>query len=124
VGCDKDVPAVPTIPDQAALPSNNHLVIYELPISWVNTGGGLRGVEIGVGTFKGVVSPFDVESHVDRSSATAAVRHEALLMDLGINALELLPGWCKTRKESGVTLLLTILRLTATSALPAIPKNP
>ncbi|KAK0657018.1 glycoside hydrolase superfamily [Cercophora newfieldiana] len=92
--CDKDgsEPEMPTIPNQAALPSNNHLVIYELPVSWVKAGSGSRGVDVDIGTFKDVAALFDVESHGDHFSTIAAIHDEALLANLGINALELLPA--------------------------------
>ena len=82
----------PAIPDQASLPSNNHIVIYELPVSWAKAGEGPDGVEVDVGTFEDVMALFDVASPGDRFSTTATVRDEAILADLGINALEILPA--------------------------------
>jgi len=55
------------------LPANNRLVIYELPVRWTKIGE----AAIGVGTFR------DVRSLLSGSSAH--------LVQLGINALELLP---------------------------------
>ena len=55
------------------LPANNRLVIYELPVRWTKVGG----AAIGVGTFRDV-----------RSLLSGASAH---LVQLGINALELLP---------------------------------
>jgi len=92
--CDKDGtdPVAAAVPDQSELPSNNHLVIYELPVSWAKAGNDPRGLDVEVGTFKDVLALFDLESHGENFSTTAVVSDEALLADLGINALELLPA--------------------------------
>lgn len=59
------------LPEGIQLPSNNQMVIYELPIHWMS--GDLTR-EVGLGTFEKVV-----------------FEHLQELHDLGINALELLP---------------------------------
>lgn len=81
-----------SIPDQAKLPSNNQLVIYELPVTWAKVGQGPRGVDTDTGTFNDVLALFDKASPGDNFSTTSAIHDEALLRDLGINALELLPA--------------------------------
>ncbi|KAK5658929.1 hypothetical protein OQA88_1746 [Cercophora sp. LCS_1] len=92
--CDIDSkePPRPNVPDQASLPSNNHLVIYELPVSWAKAGNDGRGVDADVGTFKDVIALFDKEAHGDRFVSIASVSDGAILADLGINALEIMPA--------------------------------
>lgn len=92
--CDLDgaEPRLPFTPDQATLPSNNHVVIYELPTSWSRVGNDSRGVDVDVGTFVDVLALFDASVAGSRFASVAAVRDEAILADLGINALELLPA--------------------------------
>jgi pullulanase len=95
--CDIDgtEPSRPAIPDQASLPSNNHLVIYELPTSWATVGSDERGVHVDVGTFADVKSLFD-------DSKSSKFGYGGILADLGINALELLPvADAKTKDEWG-----------------------
>jgi 1,4-alpha-glucan branching enzyme len=102
--CDLDgtEPQPPVAPDQAALPSNNHLVIYELPTSWTKPGDDPRGDEVDVGTFADVLALFDPAVGGRRFSSIAAVRDGAILTDLGINALQLLPAAdAKVRGEWG-----------------------
>ncbi|KAB5580244.1 putative alpha amylase, catalytic domain subfamily [Coniochaeta sp. 2T2.1] len=88
--CDLDgtEPSRPPVPDQGSLPSNNHLVIYELPTSWCKVGSDRRGVHVDVGTFADVKALFDSNTQ----SANFASIHEPILSELGINALELLPA--------------------------------
>ncbi|KAK4156636.1 1,4-alpha-glucan branching enzyme GlgB [Chaetomidium leptoderma] len=92
--CDMDGTETrrPVVPDQAMLPGNNHLVIYELPTSWAKVGNDARGDDVDVGTFTDVLALFDADSDGRRFSSVAAVRDEAILTELGINALELLPA--------------------------------
>ncbi|KAK1826367.1 1,4-alpha-glucan branching enzyme GlgB [Podospora conica] len=80
------------IPDQASLPSNNQLVLYELPVSWARGSRDTHGVEFDVGTFADVLALFDKDAHGDRFATTSSVRNGAILTELGINALELLPA--------------------------------
>ncbi|KAK3382721.1 putative alpha amylase, catalytic domain subfamily [Lasiosphaeria ovina] len=102
--CDIDGadPPRPAVPSLAALPSNNHLVIYELPASWAKIGNDHRGVDVDVGTFADVLALFKSDAPGDHFSAVAAVHKEAILANLGINALELLPAAdSKTQDEWG-----------------------
>jgi pullulanase/glycogen debranching enzyme len=78
-------------PTQNTLPTNNHLVIYELPTAW-SVSRTINGVERDVGTFQ------DVRALIDKSVAGANFaelslldKNNSYLTDLGINALELLP---------------------------------
>jgi 1,4-alpha-glucan branching enzyme len=82
----------PRVPDQATLPANNHLVIYELPTSWAKVGYDSRGSDVDVGTFTDVLALFDAGTAGRHFASITAVRDEAILTDLGINALELLPA--------------------------------
>ena len=102
--CDPDgtEPQPPVVPDQTALPSNNHLVIYELPTSWTTAGDDPRGDDVDVGTFADVLALFDPAVGGRRFSSIAAVRGGAILTELGINALQLLPAAdAKVRAEWG-----------------------
>ncbi|KAK0730998.1 glycoside hydrolase superfamily [Lasiosphaeris hirsuta] len=89
---DGTSPQKPTVPDPASLPSNNHLVIYELPASWAKVGDDSRGTNVDVGTFADVLALFDTTCRGNRFSTTSAVCDGAILSELGINALELLPA--------------------------------
>jgi 1,4-alpha-glucan branching enzyme len=61
------------LPPGVRLPNNNEIVIYEMPLRWMSTGGeDFR--QFGLGTFEEVIF-----RHLDR------------LADLGVNAIELLP---------------------------------
>lgn len=84
-------PRPPTSPDQATLPNNNQMVIYELPTSWAKAGNDSRGVDVDVGAFADVLALFETSVAGDRFASISAVRHGAILAELGINALELLP---------------------------------
>jgi pullulanase len=74
------------------LPTNNQMVIYELPTAWTKTGDLPDATHVGVGTFQDVL-PLIVEEATSPSFPTIAVlaAGRAYLQDLGINALELLP---------------------------------
>ncbi|KAK4116613.1 glycoside hydrolase family 13 protein [Canariomyces notabilis] len=91
--CDIDgtEPQLPPTPDLAALPRNHNLVIYELPTSWARAGNDSRGIEVDAGTFADVLALFDPAVNGSRFASISAVREQAILSDLGINALELLP---------------------------------
>jgi len=94
--CDIDgrEPVKPATPDQASLSSNNHLVMYELPVSWVVEArdDASRNGRVDIGTFKDVAALFDAASPGDHFSALSVIHDEAILSELGINALELLPA--------------------------------
>ncbi|KAH8650186.1 glycoside hydrolase superfamily [Xylariales sp. PMI_506] len=102
--CDPEgtEPAIAQKTDMGNMPGNSHLVIYELPTSWVKEGTDSRGPLVDVGTFRDVQALFDLSSPGDRFSTLDVVKNEALLADLGINALELLPAAdSKTTDEWG-----------------------
>lgn len=79
------------IPPQEDIPDNNHLVIYELPASWAKSGTDSRGADVDVGTFVDVLALFDVKTAGINFKDIPQIANEAILSDLGINALELLP---------------------------------
>ncbi len=60
------------LPQGVRLPNNNQMIVYELPIKWVDVTGGNRQIDLG--TFEKLI-----------------FEHLTDLRDLGINALELLP---------------------------------
>ncbi|KAH6628481.1 putative alpha amylase, catalytic domain subfamily [Chaetomium tenue] len=102
--CDMDgtEPQPPPLPDQATLPSNNHLVIYGLPTSWAKDRDDSHGHGVEVGTFTDVLALFDTATSGSRFASMAAIRDGAILAELGINALELLPAdGTKIRDELG-----------------------
>lgn len=80
-------PLLPT----AQAPTNNHLVIYELPTSWTLTNpDGTPG--IGVGTFRDVAALIDAGADgANFAGMDALAAGHSHLLELGINALELLP---------------------------------
>jgi len=93
VACDPSglaVEATPAIEPQAAAP-NNQIVIYELPTTWtrVNVHG---DPEIGVGTFRDVLSLIQPEATaVNFDGLAALVTGRSHVEELGVNTLELLP---------------------------------
>lgn len=73
-----------------ALPTNNRLVIYELPTRWTrirSTGQ----IEEGNGTFRDVLALLVPEEIAPTFSMLHALNNRAHLVELGVNALELLP---------------------------------
>lgn len=94
--CDIDgsEPSPPTIPTQESMPQNNHMVIYELPTSWArfkHVQQNNQDVEIDVGTFTDVLALFDKTVAGQKFNGVPAIDNEAIVAELGINALELLP---------------------------------
>lgn len=75
----------------AKLPTNNRLVIYELPTAWTRIGSaGER--EIGVGSFRDVLALIDKgEGGANFSDLEVVQRGRSYLTELGVNAIELLP---------------------------------
>jgi 1,4-alpha-glucan branching enzyme len=70
---------------------NSRMVIYELPTSWARTNIH-DDPEIGVGTFRDVIALVDEDTNGANFAGTLALRQgRSHLMELGINALELLP---------------------------------
>src|SRR3954463_13288103 len=75
----------------ASLPPNNRLVIYELPTAWTKSGDLVDAQDVGVGTFRDVRALIEAGpqgGHFDHVRRVGAHRH---LLELGVNALELLP---------------------------------
>jgi len=73
------------------LPTNKHLVIYELPTTWTRSTE-VGGRDMGVGTFRDVTALIDANidgENFDDLDVTRLGR--AYLAELGVNALELLP---------------------------------
>lgn len=75
----------------AALPTNNRLVIYELPTAWTKCGDVVDGANVGVGTFRDVRALIEKEQGGANFASLPEVSAEQHLVDLGVNALELLP---------------------------------
>jgi len=76
--------------DLNTLPRNNQLVIYELPTRWtrIRSTGEL---EVGNGTFRDVLSLLIPEQNAPTFPTVRAYNNRAHLVELGVNALELLP---------------------------------
>lgn len=73
------------------LPQNTQLVIYELPTRWTRIGAEAEKV-IGTGTFRDVVALLRREEVApDFQTINALDKGRAYLVELGVNALELLP---------------------------------
>jgi 1,4-alpha-glucan branching enzyme len=83
-------------------PASNRLVIYELPTAWARTGQA-GAVEIDVGTFQDVRALVEKEAAPANFAGVEALAvGRALLQELGINALELLPpADCAFKREWG-----------------------
>jgi len=76
----------------ASLPTNNRLVIYELPTSWTKTGDPVDVDHVGVGTFQDVLALVLKEATSPNFPTIAVLgAGNSYLQNLGINALELLP---------------------------------
>jgi 1,4-alpha-glucan branching enzyme len=78
------------------LPTNNRLVIYELPTAWARIAAtdaaGRHETQIGVGTFRDVIALIDRDhAGANFAGCCALEAGRAHLADLGVNALELLP---------------------------------
>ncbi len=98
IPCDPGNPEAPngvvvdlgSDPSPATLPSNNKLVIYELPTRWTRITS-RDSIEIGNGTFQDVLALLVPELSAPTFPTVAALNNRAHLVELGINALELLP---------------------------------
>lgn len=77
-------------PARATLPTNNQLVIYELPTRWTRITS-KNSIEIGNGTFQDVLALLVTEHTAPTFKTVAAFNDRAHLIELGVNALELLP---------------------------------
>lgn len=78
-------------PSPATLAPNNQLVIYEMPTAWSNVSP-TADQDVGVGTFRDVLALIDAAAtgaNFDNLGVTQAGK--TYLVDLGINAIELLP---------------------------------
>ena len=73
------------------LPPNNRIVIYELPTTWTRSTE-LGGRDLGVGTFADVLALIDSDAEGENFADLDVTQvGRKYLLDLGINALELLP---------------------------------
>ncbi|MEH2420448.1 MAG: alpha-amylase family glycosyl hydrolase [Nostoc sp.] len=92
IPCDPEGQTVNWEGDAAleTLPTNNQLVIYELPTRWtkINSNG---LIEEGTGTFRDVLALLVPEAIAPTFPILSALNNRAHLLELGINALELLP---------------------------------
>ena len=78
-------------PSPATLATNNHLVIYEMPTAWANVSA-TSDQDVGVGSFRDVLALIDVNATGANFDNLAVIQAgKAYLLDLGINAIELLP---------------------------------
>jgi pullulanase len=79
--------------DYQKLPTNTSMVIYELPTRWVKPGrDSFDGdLQVGVGTFQDVLALVSRDDDSPHFGVIDTFRNRAYLIDLGINALELLP---------------------------------
>ncbi|MFB8789016.1 MAG: alpha-amylase family glycosyl hydrolase [Potamolinea sp.] len=74
-----------------SLPTNNQLVIYELPTRWTRIGADGEKI-IGIGTFRDVIALLKSEAVAPNfPELTVLKKSHAHLLELGVNALELLP---------------------------------
>lgn len=87
--CDIDGKEPEPISPPSNVPANNRIVIYELPTSWSKSGP--NGTQVDRGTFTDVLALFDKGTQGQRFASISAVKSDAILSDLGVNALELLP---------------------------------
>ena len=79
-------------PAMASLPANNKLVIYELPTTWSRLQEFEPGFSLGTGTFRDVRALIELDAEsVAFADMPALERGRAHLIELGVNALELLP---------------------------------
>ena len=78
---------------RARLPPNNMMVIYELPTRWVKAGQGQvqSTQQVGVGTFQDALALISPDADSPNFAATPALANREHLVELGVNALELLP---------------------------------
>jgi pullulanase len=81
----------PEVGPMGSLPTNNQMVIYELPAAWTRQPRG-GGIERGVGTFRDVLAMVERDAEgVNFSDLWVTAKGTAYLLDLGVNAVELLP---------------------------------
>jgi len=93
VPCDPDGSPVtnPEADAMKSLPTNNQMVIYELPEAWTRQPRG-GGIERGVGTFRDIQALVESDAEgANFSDLGVTARGNTYLLNLGINAVELLP---------------------------------
>jgi 1,4-alpha-glucan branching enzyme len=81
---DLDVPA-------GRLAPNNRLVIYEVPTAWTKLGDLVDARNVGVGTFRDVQALIEPGNRGGHFAGVRRIRDHRHLLELGANALELLP---------------------------------
>lgn len=77
------------VPAQSSMPDNNHMVIYELPVSWARCTE-VGNVQVDVGTFSDILALFDESAPGDHFVDMPGMAGSAILKELGTNALEVL----------------------------------
>lgn len=75
----------------ASLPANDRLVIYEVPTAWTKIGDVVDQQNVGVGTFRDVQALIEQGTRGGHFAHVSRLRDHRHLIDLGANALELLP---------------------------------
>jgi 1,4-alpha-glucan branching enzyme len=75
----------------ASLPTNNRLVIYEVPTAWTKIGDLVDAGHVGVGSFQDVQALIEPGAGGGRFAGLRRLREHRHLIELGANALELLP---------------------------------
>jgi len=75
----------------AGLPPNNRLVIYEVPTAWTRLGDLVDARNVAVGTFRDVQALIEPGHRGGHFGDVRRVREHRHLVELGANALELLP---------------------------------
>lgn len=91
----------PSASSKTDAPKNNELVIYELPVSWTKASSDDRNAR-DIGTFRDVLALLKMDERGVNFADVALVARGAILADLGVNALELLPPTdSKVRDEWG-----------------------
>jgi pullulanase len=83
-GANRDV-------SMSELPPNHQLVIYELPTAWTRMGEEVDRSHVGVGTFRDVLALIEPVERGGRFTGMTRLRQHRHLLELGANALELLP---------------------------------
>jgi pullulanase len=83
-GGRRDVP-------MTSLPTNNRLVIYEVPTAWTKVGDLVDAHSVGVGTFRDVQALIEPGTRGGHFAGLRRIRDHQHLIELGANALELLP---------------------------------
>jgi 1,4-alpha-glucan branching enzyme len=85
----------------SALPPNNRLVIYELPTAWTNAGVD-GSIEVGIGVFRDVLAQLEPATAAPNFPTVDALNLRAHMIELHVNALELLPpADCDTPEQWG-----------------------